>query len=461
MVVTGKHDLNRRSGLSLPARRGEETMRHARDLSRREFLVRAGGTAAAVPTLSAILDACSKPGASVSGSEALQIARPDNPVTLPMNGEPIATDTPIEQGATIQILNWSVYMWKYVINQFIQQYSDNGIKFSGISTFNNMDEGVQKLQSGKIQADVFFPTIDVLGKLVAADLLQPLNHDLIPALAQDNWAAFQNPYYDQGWRYSVPYTIYTTGIGYRRDQIPDEQIHGMDNPWSILWDPTYKGRVGVYPSYRDVMAIALMKNGITDLNTGNDADLEKVRTDLLAMIDATSPRIAYDASYNKLQNDKFSVTTAWSGDVVAGWSYAAPYTEAAYKGFGYWFPADRKGPIDNDLIAIPKNAPHPRLAHEFINFWISFRHAMDNFSWNGYQPPQTKADINTLTQTEGLYSKQSSSWAAPADYVAPWMPDAVVRESDFGIGYREGPLPPDVDDHWHQIWSEFTAGVGS
>jgi spermidine/putrescine transport system substrate-binding protein len=199
-----------------------------RDLSRRQFLVRAGGTAAAVPTLSAILDACSKPGASVSGSEAVQIARPDNPVTLPMNAEPIATDTPIEQGATLQILNWSVYMWKYVINQFVQQYADNGIKFSGIATFNNMDEGVQKLLSGKIKADVFFPTIDVLGKLVAADALQPLNHDLIPALQQDNWAVFQNPYYDQGWRYSVPYTIYTTGIGYRRDQITDEQIHGME-----------------------------------------------------------------------------------------------------------------------------------------------------------------------------------------------------------------------------------------
>src|SRR5512133_478631 len=49
-----------------PARRGEETMRHVRDLSRREFLVRAGGTAAAIPTMSAILDACSKPGASTS-----------------------------------------------------------------------------------------------------------------------------------------------------------------------------------------------------------------------------------------------------------------------------------------------------------------------------------------------------------------------------------------------------------
>jgi spermidine/putrescine transport system substrate-binding protein len=435
-------------------------MRHVRDLSRREFLVRAGGTAAAIPTMSAILDACSKPGASTSGSSAFEIATPDHPATLPMNGEPIATDTPIEQGATLQILNWAVYMWKYVINQFVQQYGDDGIKFSGVTTFNNMDEGVQKLASGKIKADVFFPTIDVLGKLVAADLLQPLNHDLIPALQQDNWAAFQNPYYDQGWRYSVPYTIYTTGIGYRRDQISDDVIHGMDNPWSILWDPTYKGKVGVYPSYRDVMAIALMKNGITDLNTGNDADLETVRTDLLAMIDAVDPRIAYDASYNKLQNDKFSVTTAWSGDVVAGWEYAAPYTQTAYEGFGYWFPADRKGPIDNDLIAIPKSAEHPRLAHEFINFWLSFRHAMDNFSWNGYQPPQTQANVDALTKTEGLYSKRSSSWAAPAMYVAPWMPDAAVRESDFAIGYREGPLPADVDDHWHEIWSEFTAGVG-
>ncbi len=431
-----------------------------RGLSRRDFLRKAGIAAATVPSLGAILTACSKPGSTPSGASPFEIARPDNPITLPMNGEPIATDTPIEQGATIQILNWSVYMWKYVLNQFVQQYADDGIKFSGITTFNNMDEGVQKLQSGKIQADVFFPTVDVLGKLVAADLLQPLNHDLIPALQQDNWAAFQNPYYDQGWRYSVPYTIYTTGIGYRRDVIPDEVIHGMANPWEILWDPTYKGQVGVYPSYRDVMAIALMKNGITDLNTGKDADLEKVRADLLAMTDTMDPQIAYDASYNKLQSGVFSLTTAWSGDVVAGWAYDAPYTTANYEKSGYWFPADRKGPIDNDLIAIPKNAEHPRLAHEFINFWISYRRAMDNFSWNGYQPPQTKGDPDTLTQTQGLYSKLSS-WATPTPYVGPWMPDAVVRESDFETGYREGPLPADVDDHWHEIWSEFTSGVGS
>ena len=37
-------------------------MRHEKDLSRRDFLIRAGGAAVALPTMAAILDACTKPG---------------------------------------------------------------------------------------------------------------------------------------------------------------------------------------------------------------------------------------------------------------------------------------------------------------------------------------------------------------------------------------------------------------
>ena len=432
--------------------------RWAHDLSRRDFLKRTAGAAVAIPAAAEILAACTKPGTTSStGSLPYQIARPEKPVTLPMNGDPIPSDTPIEQGAELQILNWSQYMWKYVLNQFVESQQANGITFTAPSTFTNMDEGVAKLQAGQ-KADVFFPTIDVMGKLVAADLLQPLNHDLIPALQKDNWKTFQNPYYDQGWRYSVPYTIYTTGIGYRRDHIPDDVIHGMDNPWEILWDPQYASKVGAYPSYRDVMEFPLMKNGITDINTSKASDLETVRKDLLALIDTVDVRISYSGAYAKLPKDVFWLMTAWSGDMVAGWGYAPPYTEQAYENIGYWFPADRKGPVDNDLIAIPKNAENPALGHAFINFWLEYQHAMDNFSWNGYQPPQNQADVGSLTTTEGLYS-EISNWAAPAMYVSPWMPDAVVRQEDFDVGYRQGPLTPDVDDQWHAVWEEFVAGA--
>ena len=75
-----------------------------------------------------------------------------------------------------------------------------------------MEEGIQKLVAGQVQADVFFPTTDYVRRLVQTDLLQPLNHDLIPNMA-NTWPVFSDPgpWYDLGWNYTVPYTIYTTG----------------------------------------------------------------------------------------------------------------------------------------------------------------------------------------------------------------------------------------------------------
>ena len=117
-----------------------------------------------------------------------------------------ATDTPIEQGATLRILNWAVYTYKYA--PIIVKHTPITASFSGIATFNNTDEGVQKLQSGYPGGRL--SRRSMLG-LVAADLLQPLNHDPIP---RSYWttAAFQNPYYDQVWRYRCCTSTFTTGI---------------------------------------------------------------------------------------------------------------------------------------------------------------------------------------------------------------------------------------------------------
>ncbi len=46
-------------------------------------------------------------------------------------------------------------------------------------------------------------------------------------------------------------------------------------------------------------------------------------------------------------------------------------------------------------------------------------------------------------------------------YVSPWMADAVVRQEDFDVGYRQGPLTPEVDDQWHAVWEEILAGAES
>ncbi len=427
--------------------------RAGRPLSRREMLRIMGGTAIAAPAMSSILAACSNP--RESSSAGFQVATPDNPVTLPIVGDSIADGMEPEKGATLQIYNWDAYMWKRVIKDFCAKY-DCDYEWT---TFNNMEEAIAKIQTGQLKFDVFFPTYDQLGKIVDAGFLMPLNKSYIPNLA-NNWDMFQDPFYDKGAQYTVPYTVYTTGIGYRRDSISDDEINGNANPRGMLWDPTYSGKVGVYNSYRDTIAFALQKIGINDVNTENADDINKAKDALLELIDAVNVRATINGAYAKLPQGQYVLHEAWSGDMVAAWGYVNNYTEKEYEAIGYWFPEDRSGPADNDLMTVGADAPNPVLAHKFIDYLLEFQPAMDNFSWNGYQPPQKQADVNALTSTQGLYSKVSSSWAAPIDYVPKWMPDAVVQESDLNQSqFRIHELSPQGDALWQGAWQEFKAGA--
>jgi spermidine/putrescine transport system substrate-binding protein len=222
----------------------------------------------------------------------------------------------------------------------------------------------------------------------------------------------------------------------------------MDDPYDILWDPKYKGEVGVYDSYRDTMGEVLLRNGITDVNTSSQKDITLVQNQLLDMIDTVDVRYSINGAYKLLPENQYDVHMSWSGDIVAGWFYLAD--GSTKEDLGYWFPEDRKGLVGSDTMAIPTTSQNPVLAHEFLNFFLSYPIAMDNFAWVGYQPPQNQADPDTLTTTKDV-------WGVP--YVFPWMEAAVVRKEDFDTGYLQWELTPDVDNMWHDAWQNFRAGA--
>ncbi len=240
--------------------------RENRTMDRRAFMRRAGGAALALPSAAAILAACAKPGTTGgdTGTDAIDIARPGEPVTLPLNGEPIPTSTPIEAGATLQVYNWTDYLYKKVQAEFEEEY---GVTVE-VTTFNNMEEGIQKLTAGQVKPDVFFPTTDYVSRLVQTDNIQPLNHELLPSMAANVWPSFSDPgpWYDLGWQYTVPYVIYTTGVGFRRDRVDDARA--ADEGYELLWNPEFTGQISYYDSYRDALGMAMLRNGDTDPNSG-------------------------------------------------------------------------------------------------------------------------------------------------------------------------------------------------
>jgi spermidine/putrescine transport system substrate-binding protein len=412
--------------------------------SRRQFLGRAAGGAVAVPSLAAILAACSKPGTDTSGGGGgsttgpIPIATPENPVELPLNGDPIPTDTPIEAGATLQVYNWIDYMYKKVLKAFEEEY-DVTIEWT---TFNNMEEGVQKLVAGQVQPDVFFPTTDYISRLVESDLIQPLNHELIPNLTSVVWPSFTDPgpFYDLGARYSVPYTIYTTGVAYRRDRVDDADADAQG--YDLLWNPEYAGEIAYYDSYRDAIGMALIRNGVTDTNTDDPAAIEAAKESILEILNDLDGKLSINGTYAKLPEGEFTVSQSWSGDIVGAQWYLPKGT--TWDVLGYWYPEDEPGMIGNDTIVIPTTSQNPRLAHEFLNFFLSEEYGIENFTqWNGYQPPFNSIEPGKLIE-DGV--------------VPPALDKAVVTESMFTTGLIQSQLPPEVDKLWLDAWSEIQAG---
>ena len=41
----------------------------------------------------------------------------------------------------------------------------------------------------------------------------------------------------------------------------------MDNPYEMLWNEKYSGKVGIYDDYREAMTMVMLKNGVSDINT--------------------------------------------------------------------------------------------------------------------------------------------------------------------------------------------------
>jgi spermidine/putrescine transport system substrate-binding protein len=372
-------------------------------------------------------------------------------VTLPIHDDvPMIDDgLPIEKGATLKIYNWADYMWKKVINDFCEEF-DVDYEWT---TFNNMSEAIQKMSTGQV-ADVFFPTVDQLSKLTYGKLLQPLNHSYIPNLEANMWPSYQDPFYDQGWRYTVPYTIYTTGVAYRRDVISDSDA--QDQGYDMIWNPEYKGKVGIYEDAREALAMAMLRTGQMDVNTTDEAVIQAAQEDLSQLVDLVNVRTTINGAYAKLPDGVYDVHQSWSGDIIgAQWYLSDLDTPGTTDVLGYWFPDDNVGVVGNDVITIPATAEHPVLAHAFLNFMLDEKHAFDNFTWNGYQPPLTSINTDKLIKADlGEYAPNTGPGTVP-----PSLPRAVVTEGMLKKGLWLLELAPEDELKWQTAWEEFQAGA--
>src|SRR5579859_162475 len=405
-------------------------------LSRRGFIKRGAAAGLLAGGAGSLLDACSSGGSASTpaahpSSTGIPLPRPNSPVTWPLFGDnkAIASGLAPETGATLRLFNWVAYLNPQCMKDFGKKYNCK----VELTTFQNMDDALAKLRSGQhLGFDVFFPTVDVMGELVYGKLIQPLNHSYIPNIAQA-WTDYTNPFYDGKWQYTAPYTIYTTGMAWRKDKVP-ENPYAMANPWAMPWQGKYKGKVAVLDDAREAISLGLMKNGIFDLNTTDPTQIAAAGQQLADLARLTNMHIDNN-DYTEVPSGQIWIHHAWSGDIAAAAQYMPKGVNVDV--VGYWFPPDGKGPVANDTMTVLRGSPNPVLAHLFINYMLDLKNVLTNIYYNGYMQP-----IEGVTP-QRLVAEQ---------ILPPSLTSTVVLPSYFRRGVQELQISTATNALWEQAW---------
>ena len=378
------------------------------------------------------------------GPGGLPLPRPDNAVTwaITPENEPIKDGKPVERGP-LRAYNYANYIDPATVKKFEDQYHTS----VQIATYNSADEAIAKLAAGAVAFDVI---IGLAGSnivdLIAHKLLQPLNHSYLPNLSKNIWPDLQDPFYDRGDRYTVPYTVWSDGIGWRNDKV-SEDIPSMPVPWDIFWhSQQYRGLVGLLDDKRDALAMPMqrdaMRTGIRpDLNTEDKTIIDNAEHELSQLTSICNIKVTI-TDFQTLPEGKTVLHHSWSGDLLAGAFYYMP------KGvkpsvLSYWGPK-ANGVVQNDFFCIGRTAKSPVLAHAFLNFFLDETNAYNNFiNYNGYAPPQNGIDAEALIK-RGLIPRT--------------LTEALVRPDQFAANQELLQLSVEGERLWDDAWSRFKAG---
>ncbi|WGW13874.1 spermidine/putrescine ABC transporter substrate-binding protein [Saxibacter everestensis] len=242
-------------------------------------------------------------------------------------------------------------------------------------SFGSNEELIAKLAAsrGTSGYDVVVPTGIYIPQMAEHNLLQKLDHSLIP-----NFANIDPNYRDQAWdphnEYAVCKCWGTSGYIYDSSKISRPMETWAD--FLAAAKDEASGELSVMEDAWEVCAVWLAAEGL-DINTTSAAELEDCRK---ALTDDLAPHVkAYLSTVTSgVAQGSFSLMHAFNGDArqailevedAAKWKYVYPTPTA-----NLWM----------DTWAIATGAPHPDAAHAFINTMLEPEIAVNEVDYIGY-----------------------------------------------------------------------------
>ena len=276
----------------------------------------------------------------------------------------VAGDSPAAAGGAQEVLrvyNASEYIDRATIADFEKEF---GIRVV-YSEFESNEEMYAEVTRNPKGYDVLVPSDYTIDRLIKEGKLEKLDFGKIPNIS--NVA----PQHLMDNEYVVPYMVGTLGILYNK-----KFVSNPVDSWESLWDPQYKGKVLMWDSQRDVLAVGLKLLGFS-VNSSSDEELAQAKERLIAQRPIVK---AYDTD---IIRDMMIASEGYLALMYSGEAKTAtdknPYLAYVVpkEGSNKWL----------DGFVIVKNAENLREAYLFIDFMCRPRIAIRNMTATGYTSP--------------------------------------------------------------------------
>jgi spermidine/putrescine transport system substrate-binding protein len=282
------------------------------------------------------------------------------------------------EGQSLNVYNWSTYIAEDTVANF---EAACGVTVS-YDVFESNEALFSRLREGNPGYDIIVPTDYMVEIMIQEGLLEPLDLSKIPNAANVS-ENLQNPPYDPGNQYSLPYQWGTVGIGYNRTVVGEDITS-----WQQMLD--YQGSVAWLEDQRAMINIGLITLGY-EPNTADVNQVAEARDNLMNH-GSNVVAIAADDGQALLERGDADIVVEYSGDIFQ------VIDACGCDDYAYVIPEEGAN-LWTDNLAIPKDAPNVELAHVFINYILDPQVSADIANYTAYgSPNQTAIDSGLIDQ---------------------------------------------------------------
>ena len=347
---------------------------------------------------------------------------------------------------TLYVYNWGEYISDgsedtLDVNEMFEEwyYETYGVRVEvNYSTYSSNESMYAKLSSGSVNYDVVVPSDYMIERMIAEDMLAPLNLENIPHIGHIHPDFFGEDavydYYDPDNLYAVPYMYGMIGIIYNTAMVDEADV----GSWDLMWNEKYAGNILQFNNSRDAFGTAQYYQGL-DVNSKSEAEWREA----LAWLKDQKPILqgyVMDEIFNKMENGSAAIAAYYAGDFLAMYENN--------EDLEFFYPSEGTN-LYVDAMCIPKTSENKEIAERYIDFMLTEAPAVANAEYTYYASP------NQVVRENEEYIEYMDS-IKEGGYELMYGTDAVPTTSYKNLDAEQLIM---LNELWEELKSDINVGL--